>query len=412
MKGKHWNSPNSVEIDQIEVAMALPQDLGLAMDIDLDHSPLIIDTQNTPSSENFSDELDEAIFNFNILSRGPPSLPSFTQASSDSLSESASQGNPIPTGNDDKSYRSAEEYFLGINDRIPEILDSPTTHHFRPHSYQTRTTSAVETLEGIKPCSSHERTCMALAQRVFASLHTPSTFCLSVYRDPPTEGALSQRKIDSILSVNRQAIQAVSQILDCVCSAGSSMQMVLVSICNKVAAWYRALARNSLQRSPASDNNGLFTSPPMAIQAIDNNKISLNNNDEYENDMKSDDYSSHVIYQPLSMGSYTFDIALESKLRVQVVQSELQNLEQIINRLCSHMTETKRGSYIASPTTQTTVTSTTRARNLNSGRSQNQELNQESHPFAEKTKKSLATFLNWQLQSVKTDIAAVQDSTQ
>lgn len=405
------NIPNSVKIDQIPIAMALPQDLGLAMDIDLDHSPSIIDNQNTSSSGDFSDELDEAIFNFNTLARGPSSLPSFTQASSDSLSESAFQGNPIPTGNGDNSYNSAGEYFLGFNDQITEILDPPTSHHFQPHCYQTRRTSGAEILEGIKPCSSKERTCITLAQRVFASLHTPSIVCLSVHSNQPTEDALSRRKVDFILSINRQAIQAVSQILECVCSANSSMQMVLVSICNKVAAWYRAMARTSLQRNQASDNNGLFVSPPLETQTIANNKISPNNNHDHDNDMNSDDYSSHVIHQPLSMGSYILDIAVESKIRVQVVQSEVKDLEHIINCLCSHMAEKKFGSSRASPRTQTTVTSFIRARNLNSGSSHNEELKQDSHFFAEKTTYSLATFLNWQLQLVKTDIAAVLGSS-
>lgn len=412
------NHSNFVEINRISTAMAFLRDLGLPMDIDLDmdQSPSITGNQNTPSSGDFSDELDEAIFNFNALTGGPSSLPSFTQASSDSLSESAFQGNTIQTGNGQNSYTNTGEYILGLNKQTIEVLDSPTSHHFPLHGHQPQSGATGDISEGIKLCVPHARTCMTLAQKVFDALHTPPTVCLSVYSNISTEDAFPRRKVDSILSINRQAIQAVSQILKCVCSTGSSMQLVLVSICNKVTSWYQALVSTNIQQNQTSEDNGFFASPQLATRAdIANNKMHPRNNHNNDRDIVSDDYSHHVIHQPLSLGAYVFDFTLDSRLRAQVVQSELQKMEHMISYLCNHIKETEFGACMAFQNTKNTVTRnsiTTRASNVTNGSSEYEEPKQENHFFEENPMQGLASFLNWQLQTVKADIAAVLDSSQ
>lgn len=388
-----------MEFNQLELAMTLPRDLSLPMDIELNYNPSKLGNGDLPSPGDFDDGFDETIFNLDTPTSS--SLPTFMQRLTDSPIESICQQNAISRRKCDDGVNSEGGYpHAGLN-RAPEIQDC-STYHYKNRGYQTQIGFTTEELQGISPCSIDTRTCTTMAQRILAVLHMPTMMCLSAYINRSIENAPLMREFDLILSNNREAIRAVSRILKCKCSINSSMQLILVCICNEVVTWYRALVRTSLHEKQASDDDDVITASPLESQFNIANKTMHGYSQVHG--MDDDNYSGRVIHQPLSIGTYVFDKDLESIVRVQVVKSEIQKTGSVLQALYRHMKETHFGTCVPSSTLLGVD-------NLLDGSGRCKKQKQED-VFGEEVIQSITTFLTRQLQTVEKNIVTVLDTSQ
>ncbi|MCJ1463027.1 hypothetical protein MMC07_001631 [Pseudocyphellaria aurata] len=160
-------------------------------------------------------------------------------------------------------------------------------------------------LKGNEKCSENRRTCMTSALKIVQTLHVPPSACLSLVGGTSTSSASRQpRKIDSVLSTGRDIVQLMTEMLKCSCLSSSQIQLVMSSICGKLIAWYRAMIRNS----PENDRDG-----------------------------SGPDANERVLHQPFKVGEYSVDTRLETKMRAEVVCSELKQLETFVASFLSRI---------------------------------------------------------------------------
>ncbi|KAL9094173.1 MAG: hypothetical protein Q9165_003588 [Trypethelium subeluteriae] len=168
----------------------------------------------------------------------------------------------------------------------------------------------------------HEASYTLLALKMVQALHVSPSVCLSFTSVGPSKADDSgERSIDSVLMANREALQLVSSILQHTTSTSSQLQLLLTVICSKAAAWYRAIARNSLETT----GNIRFDQP-----VTDSDGPSIASNEELV---------ERVRHQPIEFGEYSFDSAFETKIRVMTVLHELQNVEKLFANLSGHMAD-------------------------------------------------------------------------
>ncbi len=201
----------------------------------------------------------------------------------------------------------------------------------------------------------------------------PPSVCFSAGAETSGSSTPQPRMTDSVLSTNREAVRLVSDMLECTCSLSSQLPLVLIIICGKLIAWYRAMVRN---RNEGSDNSALAWS------------VAQNDNNNHE------DHTERVLHQPITVGDYSFDVTLENKIRAQVVFSELQAVEALIRNLSRRVEETRFGNLwnaaaVRSGTGQTASSGLAKP--------------DETGP-AEAIQRSLTVFLYTQLQTANAEI--------
>lgn len=215
--------------------------------------------------------------------------------------------NPAQLG-DDSCCCSAN----GDSNTLPSILN---------HSSSLASTARGG--KGLSSCSDGSRTCLIVALELLRTLHMPATtVCLSFSRAKSGYNA-SPRRIESVLSTNRAAIQTVSNILECQCSSSSEVQMILVIICGRITAWYKAIIHRHVDGSQTPSSTKWSFSPGTISD--------------------DEDHTELILDQPISVGGYNFDISLERRIRAQVVSSELQNVESLTEALTKRVEETRFG---------------------------------------------------------------------
>ena len=243
--------------------------------------------------------------------------------------------------------------------------------------YHSPTRNPQGSFQGIESCSNHARTCMASAQKIIQALHMPPSTCLSAGAETPKSSSGQPRMTDYVLSTNREAVRLVSDILECTCSLSSQLQLVLVIICGKLTAWYRAMVGNGYAG---------FNSSSMVWSDFNSN-----DNVNYE------DSTERVLHQPFMVGEYSFDITLENQIRAQVVFSELQHVEALAKSLCRRVEETKSGSFWNAS-----------AARSGKGMSDNSRpMKPDESGVAEIVHRSLTVFLHTQLQAAKVEITLI-----
>lgn len=197
--------------------------------------------------------------------------------------------------------------------------------------------------ERIGPCSENNKVCTQAVLRALQTLCVPPSACLSVSNDNPpsvnytgngnfnqsnarflqslqAQGqsplASQSRKIDDVLTTNRSVIELVSKVLLCPCSATPSVQLLLVTICDRLAAWYRAMLRGN-----GSDT--VTRGPSPACAASD------------------DDQNEHIVAQPITMGGFAVDPAMSLRIRNQLVVEEVRRVETVIRQFTVRVQETR-----------------------------------------------------------------------
>ena len=259
-----------------------------------------------------------------------------------------------------------DESFAGTSDNISGIFSPVPKYHLS-------ITKPQDTLKGIESCSHDIRTCMISALKILQALHIPPPACLSTCDENSMPSPRQPRMIDSVLSTNRDAVRLVSDMLKCTCSLSSQVQLVLTIICGKLIAWYRAITQSDYDRC---DNSSVLQS-------------FVNNNMIYEAQPE------RVLHQPITVGEFSFDVDLESKIRAQVVFSELHYLETLVATLSRlrRIQEAKCGNLCTAAAARSES-----ALDVDSGPPPPDETR-----LAEALHRSLIAFLHKQLQAAKAE---------
>ena len=162
------------------------------------------------------------------------------------------------------------------------------------------------------------QSCLFSALEILQTLHIPHTACLCSTNETSRLVAKRQpRKTGSVLATNRTAIRRMSEILQCSCMSFSRVQLVFVIICDRLIAWYRAVLRNF-----PDDGQDACTNAD-ARASDDDNTL----------DAVTGMASERVLHERFAVGEYSFDTRLESKIRAQLIASELQQLQSVVAKL-------------------------------------------------------------------------------
>ena len=204
------------------------------------------------------------------------------------------------------STHMGEDYSTASGDYFPTFNPSFRTDPLSVKHPQKSTGSAS--------CSENATTCMSSALRLLQTLHIPPRTCLWACDKASIPSSRQPRMIDSVLATNKDIVRLVSDMLKCNCSSSFQMLLVLTIICAKVMAWYRAMIRNDNQ-----------TGDPSVV---------LSNIDKIDTD---EDQTERILHQPITVGCYSLGSTLENNIRTQVVFSELQQLETLVEALSNRM---------------------------------------------------------------------------
>lgn len=193
------------------------------------------------------------------------------------------------------------------------------------------------------PCSENNKVCTQGILRALQTLCVPPSACLSVSNDTfssanytgngsfaqsnarfmqslqaegPSPFASQSRKIDDVLTNNRSVIELVSKVLLCSCSGTPSVQLLLVTICDRLAAWYRAMLRGNSSET-------VTRGPSPACPGSE------------------DDQNEHIVAQPITMGGFAVDPAMALRIRNQLVVEEVRRVETVIRQFAARVQETR-----------------------------------------------------------------------
>ncbi|MCJ1268836.1 hypothetical protein MMC22_008724 [Lobaria immixta] len=234
------------------------------------------------------------------------------------IAKNASTACSLASTSDTASTRHSECSSIRTSDVLSGLFSPGSEYGIRPRGPQNL-------LNGIKTCMESRRTCMTSALRILQTLHIPPCACLSLSDETSTSSANRQpRKTDSVLSTNREIMRLVAEMLKCSCLSSSQIQLVLTVICCKLITWYRAIISNSLDDHPD-------TCTETDVQTSAHPDGSLNT--------ATGMIDERVVRQPFAVGEYFLDTSMESKIRAQVVSSELQQLEALVANLSGRMQE-------------------------------------------------------------------------
>lgn len=171
-------------------------------------------------------------------------------------------------------------------------------------------------------CRNSGGSCLASAVETLQALHIPPLACLySTNEDETLADKRRPRRTDSVLATNRNAIRRLSGFLQCSCLSFSQVQLVLVIICSKLIAWYRAV----LHDLPGECSDPSTSAGVNDIDGSSETGAAGRRTDE------------RVQHQRFAVGDYSLDIGLESKIRAQVIASEIKQLEAVIENLSNRL---------------------------------------------------------------------------
>ncbi len=255
---------------------------------------------------NFNGDFDSAALH---RRRTPPLFPSIGKDASSTCS--------LASAPDTASTRRIERS-SGTSEVLSGLLSLGAQNDVSPRRPQ-------DLRKGIETCYESRRNCMTSALRILQKLHIPPSACLNLVDETSTSPASSQpRKTDSVLSTNRDVVRLMTGMLKCSCLSSSQIQLVLSIICGKLIAWYRAIIRNSPDDRPDACTDTDEQAPARSDSTL---KAATGMTNE------------RVLHQPFTVGEYSLDTGLESKIRAQVVSSELHQLEALVANLLGRIQE-------------------------------------------------------------------------
>jgi hypothetical protein len=174
-------------------------------------------------------------------------------------------------------------------------------------------------------------TCLTTALRIMTTLYVAHSTCLSAPHESAT--FLQARKMETVLSTNKDVVAGMTPILACLCSSESSVQLLLSSICGNLIAWNSAMISaecgeqlDYFDGRPFSSAGSSSGSPGTPSQA-------------------------RVLPQPITIGQHQIDGSLGRAIHAQVMAGELRVLEGLVESLGHRFNGSSRVDE-TSPTSQ------------------------------------------------------------
>jgi Aflatoxin regulatory protein len=166
-------------------------------------------------------------------------------------------------------------------------------------------------------CAETEESCTKSILHALQLLCVPPSACLSVSDDSlsaPSSGGSYRpsRRMDDVLTTNRGVIGLVERVLRCSCSTTPSVQLLIVTVCDRLIAWYQAMLRQESQQPPYTHETG-----------------------------GQDEQGEHVLPQPITMGDFSVDPAMQLQIREQLVMGELRRVEEITQLFAARLRQVK-----------------------------------------------------------------------
>ncbi len=266
------------------------------------------------------------------------------------------------------SIRNAHDFSIGTSGNVACTLSPMSKCRLSVEKFQ-------DTLPGTESRSDTGTTCMILALKILQALHIPRSACLHAYSGTRMNTPRQPRTVDSVLSISRNIVPLVSDMVKCDCFLNSQVQLVFTIICGKLMAWYRATIQRGYDGYENSSKG----------RSVVNENIS------------DEDYTKRVSHQPINIGGYSFDVVLEGKILAQVVSSELQHLERLVQDISMRIQETRFGEFCTD-----TASRSEGAVAAELGLQTSNETGQ----AAGTTPGNLIDFLNGQMQAVKAEVSS------
>ncbi|KAJ9640317.1 hypothetical protein H2199_005856 [Coniosporium tulheliwenetii] len=160
------------------------------------------------------------------------------------------------------------------------------------------------------------QSCFIVALNILPSLLANDPTKCTLSSTPSDEHSSSTiPTIDSVISNNKQIIEAISRMLPCPCSLDAHLATIISLIAFKVMAWYAAAARDvpPSSSSCSTSSSGGTSSEPLPSP------------------------SEQVLHIPTTVGKYDLAGADQSRMRAQLVLSELHRVQRLVELLSKRL---------------------------------------------------------------------------
>jgi hypothetical protein len=174
-------------------------------------------------------------------------------------------------------------------------------------------------------------TCLTAALRIMTTLHVAHSECLSAHHE--TVAFLRAKKMETVLSTNKDVLAGMSPILACSCSSESLVQLLLSSICGNLIAWNSAMISAECGGLPDYYGDRPFSSAGSTSGSA------------------GPPSQARVLPQPITIGQHQIDGSLGRAIHAQVMAGELRVLEGLVESLARRFSESSRADE-TSPTSQ------------------------------------------------------------
>ena len=159
--------------------------------------------------------------------------------------------------------------------------------------------------------------CLALALNILPILHIPPSTCTVASVRPSERTTSACPTIDNVISTNKAVLDSIAMVLSCSCSLDEHLAFILSLIAFKVLAWYAAAARDV---------------------------------DEDDSDYSSTPTTERVQHLSITVGKYRLEGAEHSRMRAQLILSELHRVVRSVELLSKRFERTRlRSSMPMSP---------------------------------------------------------------
>lgn len=165
--------------------------------------------------------------------------------------------------------------------------------------------------------------CLNLALNILPILHIPPSTCTVASARPGERHISARPTIDNVISTNKAVLDSIAMVLSCSCSLDEHLAFILSLIAFKVLAWYAAAARDV---------------------------------DEDDSDYCSTPTTERVQHLSITVGKYRLEGAEHSRMRAQLILSELHRVVRSVELLSKRFERTRlRPSMPGSPEGEQTM---------------------------------------------------------
>ncbi|KAL8747706.1 MAG: hypothetical protein Q9190_000447 [Brigantiaea leucoxantha] len=233
-------------------------------------------------------------------------------SSSDMLSQPHDDSRDIHSGlldvNGATRLAVSDNAFMGIDEAIAEY----TTPHQNSQSSTNGGPQTFQACHAQSPCC-----CLVSALSHFKQLFPNAPPACTVSSEQGRDNVVENvQTIQSVIADNQQALEAISNMLQCPCSQDGYVLAIMSLIVFKVLGWYAAAVRDV----PAS-GDGQSPSKPFPTDR--------HNSSSY--------HSEQVLHFPTVVGKYCIDGEDQGRMAAQLVLSELHRVQRLLNQLSQRL---------------------------------------------------------------------------